>query len=64
MSPEYCLEALDIMNWADVHKAIKIIKLHSLMAKDGNGSLRDQLRECAEQLENNEWNLQETAINM
>lgn len=63
MSADNCLEALDIMKWADVHKAIKIIKLHSLM-DDRQGTLRDQLRQCAEQLENNDWNLQDTAINM
>lgn len=64
MSPEYCLEALDIMKWADVHKAIKIIKLHNLMVEDRHGTLRDQLRLCSEQLENNDWNLQDTAINL
>lgn len=63
MSPEHCLDALDIMKWADVHKAIKMIKLHSLM-DDRQGTVREQLRECAEQLENNDWNLQDTAINM
>lgn len=64
MSPEHCLEALDIMRWADVHKAIKIIKLHGLMLEDRQGSVAEQLRRCMEQLENNDWNLQDTAINM
>lgn len=61
MSPEHCLEALDVGEW-DVHKAIKIMKLHNLM--DKRGPLREQLRTCAEQLENNAWNLQDTAIHM
>lgn len=62
MSPEYCLAALDILQWTDVHKAIKIVKLYNLM--DKRGPFRDQMRLCAEQLENNDWNLQDTAIHM
>lgn len=64
MSPEYCLEALDLIRWSDVHKAIKIIKLHCLKVDNKEGSVQEQLRQCAEQLENNAWNLQDTAINM
>lgn len=62
INPKDCLEALDLMQWSDVHKAIKIIMLSNLM--DKRGPVREQLRLCAEQLENNDWNLQDTAINM
>lgn len=69
MSPEQCLNALElaVVNW-DVHKAIKIIKLYNLMdaaCREGSAALAAQnLQLCADQLENNNWSLHDTAVNL